>query len=169
MGDSNGLVCIDSHVVVWGIKKQSANGQEPMIPKTINFLEYLDDQNIEILLPSPCMVEVLSVVPPEKYPRFFALINKRFRIGSLDTIASQKCAEMIYDKYQNDPEFIEARKSNIYPRRKMKYDFLISAISIVNNAKCIYSNDSDIRKFASNYIDVREIPNINKQIGFDFK
>jgi hypothetical protein len=137
MGEESKLVCIDSQIFVWGIKKQYSEGQGRMVPKTTRLLEHLDEQKIEILLPSPVITEVLTPVPKDKFPKFFAIINRRFRVASLDTIAAMKCAEMIYDKKQNDSAFLEARKSGKYPRRKMKHDFLISAIAVANNAKCI--------------------------------
>jgi hypothetical protein len=50
----------------------------------------------------------------------------------------------------------------------MKHDFLISAIAVANNAGCIYTNDRDIHKFCSDFIDVNHIPDISKQSEIKF-
>jgi predicted nucleic acid-binding protein len=168
MGLNDKLICIDSQVFVWGIKKQYSKGQKDMVSKTAGLLEYLDEQKVEILLPAPVITEVLTPVPKDEYPTFTAIINKRFRVASLDIIAAMKCAEMIYDKKQNDKAFKEAREAGTYPRRKMKHDFLISAIAVANNAGYIYTNDSDIHKFCSAFIDVRHIPDISQQSEIEF-
>ncbi len=36
------LVCLDTHVIIWGIVKQATPGQENMIQKAKNLFEFLD-------------------------------------------------------------------------------------------------------------------------------
>lgn len=43
------LVCFDSNVVIWGIKKQATPSQLHMIAKTEKYIEALDKSKIQIL------------------------------------------------------------------------------------------------------------------------
>ena len=45
---------------------------------------------------------------------------------------------------------------------------MISAIALANKAECIYSHDIHIKKFATLFIDVKEIPIIGVQGVIDF-
>jgi predicted nucleic acid-binding protein len=159
----NDLVCIDSHIVVWGVKEQANEEQQDMIPKTKAFLRWLDEQNKRILIPAPVIAEILSPVPPANHPLILNLINKRFIVGTFDALASQQCAKMIYEK---DPEIDKYIKEGKIPKRKWKYDYMIASIAVVNEAECIYSEDPDVHKFWDGYIDVRNIPSIREQGNF---
>lgn len=77
-------------------------------------------------------------------------------------MAASKCAELLYLSL-NEPELVEYRKVHSVPKTKIKYDCMIVAIAIVRGASRIYSEDSDLKKFAHGQIDVLPLPNISTQ------
>lgn len=47
------VVCLDSQILVWGIKEQSSEGQEDMIPRAKAFLKWLDENNKKVVIAAP--------------------------------------------------------------------------------------------------------------------
>lgn len=76
-------------------------------------------------------------------------------IGVFDLEASVKCAEMMHAITPAEKEFKEDREIT---KAQMKFDYMIAAIAIVNEAECIYTEDEGLKKFCNGHIDVRPIP-----------
>ena len=55
------LVCVDNHVLVWGIKEQAMDGQEDMIPRTKAFFDDCKKNDIQIMVPAVVVGEMLDV------------------------------------------------------------------------------------------------------------
>lgn len=49
----------------------------------------------------------------------------------------------------------------------MKADFMIAATALARGADCIYSEDIGLRRFAQDYIDVRPLPNVERQMSLE--
>ncbi len=86
-------VCLDTHILIWGIKEESSPGQENMIPKAKLFLKWLDDNGIMAIIPSVVIGELLMPVPPEKHDEVYGILNK-FRIASFDAAAASCFAKI---------------------------------------------------------------------------
>lgn len=157
------IVCIDSQIFIWGIKRQAIESQRHLIPIATNFIDYLSENNNKILLPTPLITEILSPVPPTEHKSILDLLDKRFMIAPFDNIASLKCAELMNNILTNN-ELKEYREANSVPKNKIKFDCMIVAIAITKRATCIYSEDPDIKKFSAEQIPVLPLPNIGKQI-----
>lgn len=157
------LVCIDSQIIIWGIKKQSHPSQSHLIPQALNFFEMLAENNDKILLPTPIISEILAPVPANEHSNILNLLDKRFQIAPFDNMAALKCAELI-NLALTDLEKIEYAKEHAVPKNKMKYDVMIAAIAITRRAFCIYSNDEDMKKFAAGQISVINMPVVTKPI-----
>ncbi len=48
----NKIVCVDAHILIWGLKKQASKGQEKMIQKSEDFFEWADSEKISVLVPT---------------------------------------------------------------------------------------------------------------------
>lgn len=162
----NKPVCIDSHLIIWGIKKQASEGQEHMIEKAENFFKYMDNERIEIIIPSIVVAEILTPEDETKRAEYSRILTKSFRICDFDLLASKKYAELLSTKLSNVKQYAQ---DNGIRKDKMKFDFGIVATAIVNNASIIYSHDPDLTKFASGLIDVRTMPSIPQQTSMDFE
>lgn len=156
------LVAIDTQVFIWGIKKEANAEQGHMIPKTQAFLNYLWKNHYHILVPSPVIGEVLTPVPFTEHGKLLAQIDKLLQVVPFDIAAAGKFAEMM-SKYLENKELRGHRSEYKVLREVVKIDYMIAAIAVSRNAETIYSNDSDITKFASPFIEVKSIPDIPVQ------
>ena len=157
-----GIVCIDTHIVIWGIKKQATKGQENMISRAESFLNWLDENKKKIIIPVPVISELLVPVPNEAHEKFLQTIHSKFRVVPFDEVAAVRMAQ-IFNSKTDEPELKAYRDENQIPREKMKIDFQIASIAIVRGAECIYSHDPHLMKFVGDIIPVKEMPNIGVQ------
>lgn len=156
------LVCFDSNVVIWGIKKKASKGQEHMIEKTIKYIELLDKSKIQILIPSVVIAEILSNEPKEKHIGILKeLSQNKFVIGHFNTLTAKIFAELFGDSISHDKEY---RTENQIRKDKMKLDYMIVATAIENNASYICSNDKkDLETFSKGKIRIINVPDVPEQ------
>ena len=155
------LVCFDSNVVIWGIKKTSTEGQEDMILKTEKFISHLDKSSTQILIPSVVLAEILSTESKENQNKFLKIISSHFIIGDFNKLTAKIFAELFNENIEFDKQL---RTENEIRKDKMKLDYMIVASAIEHNASCIYSNDrKHLERFAKNKIKILDIPSIPEQ------
>lgn len=156
------LVMIDSQIFVWGIKGYATDGQEAKIEQAKNFIDWLSENDYKILLPTPMMTELLSAVPKSEQPKVKAYFDKNFVVAPFDSIAAEKCGELI-NICLNDPVRKLAAIENRVSRHELKFDCLLVSIAITKRVSKIYSDDKHLKKFACGQIDVLNMPIIPVQ------
>ena len=149
------IVCIDSMVIVWGIKKSPTTGQESMVEKAEYFFKWADQSGHEIIIPTVVLAEVLAPEPPSIREQYLQILDESFLIRSFDTMAALKYAQILHSRFE---EVKNTAKEENVTRQRMKIDHIIIATAIINKASCIYSYDVPLKKFATGFIDVREFP-----------
>jgi predicted nucleic acid-binding protein len=156
------LVCIDSMICVWGIKRQASEDQQHMIKKTETFLNWLDEQKRKVLIPSPIITEILAPIDDiNEREKIMNKINAGFIIGSLDAIASIKAGE-IWNK-RSDWREIYKEGTDILKNR-FKFDTLILGIAITKNVDVFYTEDDKLKKIGQDYLQVESVPNLPSQL-----
>lgn len=154
------VICIDSHVFIWGIKKKPSPDQMAMVERTEKFFEWADKNNVQVIIPSIVIAEVLIPEPIDTHVKYLELIYETFIVANFDERAALKYAEIAGGRWED----IKALSADSGIRReKMKLDHMIIACRIVNGATAIYSTDPDVIKFGKGLIDVKEIPNFPTQ------
>lgn len=153
-------VCIDSQIIIWGIKKQSSAGQENLIIQAEYFFKWIDEQKHDVIIPSIVLAEIFAPEPAESRAKYLEYFNKNFIIVNFDTRTALKYAQILHGRKE---EIKQLMTQNDIPRQKMKADHLIVACAIVNNAKCIYSYDPGLKAFAQSFIEVRDMPALPPQ------
>jgi predicted nucleic acid-binding protein len=88
----------------------------------------------------------------------------KFIIVPFDEMAAIKCGELIYLSL-NDEELIKYRTEQRVYKNKIKFDCMLAAIAITRGVAKIYSNDTDMKKFAHGQIDVVPMPVFTKKQG----
>ena len=157
------LVCLDTQILIWGVKGQASSGQEGMIPKAKSFLRYLDKSGIRSLVPAIVLAELLMPIPPHSRQAFSEFMQKNFIVLPFDTKAAVHFAEIwqskkeqqVIDELMQNPEIAKAH---------LKADCMIVAIALARGASCIYSHDEDVQRFGEGYIEVREMFDIYEQL-----
>lgn len=151
------VVCIDSNICIWGIKKE---GDQKKIPYATKFLSDLENNGTKILLPSPVIIELLSHLKnDEQKNKILALLdNHRIIVKPLDKLATLKCGELLYKTF-TDTEIIAYTKKHKVDKSKIKFDALITAIAIVNKCNCIYTdNYDDFIRYSHGEINIQRMP-----------
>jgi hypothetical protein len=145
------IVVFDTSVLLLAIHPEAA---PPIDPETGKPMEYarqrvdylvreLQKTHSKVVIPSPALSELL-VHAGLAVNEYVAMLNQApFRIDSFDTRAAIECAETIR-KYGSKG----TGKENT--RTKVKFDRQIMAIAQVCRAEAIYSDDSDIYRYAQN-------------------
>ncbi len=153
------IVCLDNNITGLALRNDAHPDDESKVEQARGLIRYLDEQEKIILLPTPVIAECLVPVMPQDRPRIINAIEK-FMTASFDKKAAIKCAEMMHSI--TPPELSFKEKMGI-TKAQMKFDYMITAIAIVNGAECIYSQDEGLRKFCEGHITVRNIPDIPEQ------
>jgi len=154
------ISCLDTHILIWGIKQQAAPSQRYMIDRTINFLQWMENESHRILIPAPVLAEFLMKIPVEEHPAVVRAFEKRFIVSPFDALAASKFAAI----WQTNGRKYHTEVSEHAPgREEVKVDCMIVAIAVANRASVLYSEDPHVQKIADGFITVREIPQIPQQ------
>lgn len=157
------LVCIDTQILVWGVKQEANSEQDEMIGKAINFLEHLDENKVKVIVPAIVVAELLMPIPIKAQSSFMSLIQENFLIVPFDGAAAAHFAQIW--QQNKDHNILEEVKAGFHnaTRSEMKADYMIVATAVARRARCIYSNDGPLTKFAKGCIEVRRMPDIARQ------
>ena len=149
------ILCIDSQILIWGIKKQCTEGQENMIQRAEYFFKWADEEKHHLLIPTVVIAEILSPEPREKHSEIMSLISENFIIGNFDTLCAIRYANILNSRFMDLKKFAY---DNGIRREKMKTDFMIVSTALAYNANIIYSNDAHLTTYAKGLIAVNNIP-----------
>lgn len=158
------IVCLDSMVVIWGVKREASLGQENMITKASKYLAQLDSQRAKIMVPTIVLSEILIKVPESDHAKILTIFKERFIVPPVDVSVAAKLAQ-IWRKHEKDGTL----KIPDNPNSKLKNDCQIVATAVVHGANAICSHDPFLKQFAQGWIDVHEIPVIEEQSGLNFR
>lgn len=148
------LVCLDTNIVIWGIRKVAAVGQEEMMTRASNLFKLFEADKTVIIVPSIVVAEILSGLEPKFHQPFMTAIQSRFMMPSFDSHAAMLYAQ-VWQAYKNhqSPSIEPPR-----PREGLKADSFIIAIALANKASCIYSHDKHLKTMATGFIEVKTLP-----------
>ena len=159
MGD---LVCIDTHVLIWGISNYAIPGQEHMIDRTKRFLAWLDNRQAQVLIPTVIIAEFLMNVPVEHHATITNLLEKSFVVAPFDTQSASYFSKIWQEK--KGQKVVQELQRSGRTREAIKVDGMFVATAVARKASRIYSQDHiGVAKFSEGYIDVEEIPDIPQQ------
>jgi predicted nucleic acid-binding protein len=138
------LVCFDTQIIIGGVKRQATPGQEDNIDKAKNLISICEKDGINIMVPSVVVAEILCSLELGLHSAFSELMHRRFIVPPFDTQAALHFAKIWKNKKQLKDE-------GGISRAEMKADFMITATALARGAKCIYSQDVGLKKFAQDY------------------
>jgi hypothetical protein len=142
------LVCVDSMLCIWAVKRISSPGQEAMIPLAASLLDKLTKDKKEILLPAPVVMELLAPVDdPDDYNSIITSLNTDFRVGALDVKAAAISAK-IWNTVRTDWKDIY-NSGEAGARNRFKFDLMVLGIAVSNKVECLYTADDNLCALAS--------------------
>jgi predicted nucleic acid-binding protein len=119
-----------------------------------------EKDGIKIMVPSVVVAELLCALEPRLHSAFSDLMYCQFIVPPFDTQAALHFAEIWRNKKQ-------IKEASGISRAEMKADFMITAIALARKADCIYSEDHGLKKFAQDFIDVKSLPTVEKQMSIE--
>lgn len=149
------IICLDSMICVWAIKKQANEGQEHNLDNAQYLLEHIDENGWKVIIPTVVIAEILMVETEDKYQEYLDIINKNFIVADFDTRAAIKYAQILNTNFS---ELKRLAKEEGLSREKMKVDHLILSCALTHGAKAIYTTDKRLTDFAKDLIGVRGLP-----------
>ena len=153
------LVCFDTHVIIWGIRGKATPGQENRIEKAQYLINSCEKNGTKMMIPSVVVAEVLCALDSKSHSAVSELMHRSFIVPPFVTEA----ATYIANKWRIKKHV----KDKAVSRAEMKADFMIAATALSRGASCIYSEDAGLRKFAQDYISVKPLPNVEKQMSIE--
>ncbi|XGV99751.1 MAG: type II toxin-antitoxin system VapC family toxin [Leptolyngbya sp. BL-A-14] len=151
------IVCFDTHIVIWGIKKVASPGQENMLLKAATLIASCDESKHQIIIPSLVLGELLMGLPPDEHPAFISLMSQKLRIVPFDAKTASLFAKM-WRKWSEAKIYPDSLDGKRPSREEIKIDYMIAATAKANKAECIYTEDPGLKKFAEEYIRVESLP-----------
>lgn len=161
-------ICIDTNILIWGVKERCTPGQEDMIERARLFLDSLDDYDVYVN--SITIAELLCGIEDEaKANELKTILLKRFKIINFNTNSATIFAKL-YSKKNNHIEILNEIDKNYHKSRQaIKVDYQIIATAISNNCEHLYSHDKGLSTFADGKIEVKEIPELEDWKGTQSK
>ncbi len=152
------LVCIDNHILIWGIRRDSSPSQREMIERTAQFLESLDSKKFRVIVPMPVVAEFLIGAEDRDHPAILQTLQERFILAPFDALAALATARIRKKNIESNLIAIVREEMPEMPRLQISVDHMIIGIAKANQAECIYTHDKALKRFAELHIAVREIP-----------
>lgn len=153
-------VCLDNHILIWGIRGISTPGQEDMISRTQALFEDLDGSDGDVMVPSVVVTEFLAGVPKPQHTGLLEVLNRRFQLPPFDVRTAAVAAGLWREAAERNPHLRELVRE-AFPgteKAKIKADMMILATALVRNADVLYTHDGALRKIAEGLIKVRDLP-----------
>ncbi|NJK80323.1 MAG: type II toxin-antitoxin system VapC family toxin [Chloroflexaceae bacterium] len=146
------VVCIDTQIVIWGVREEATPTQKDMIPKAKELFEYFGRQKIQVAFPSIVVGESLVRVPVPEHPN---VLNKfsQFIILPYDTLSAMWFAR-IWQQLKDQEEITRLQTTGL-SRVELKADLMIIATAVAHGAKVLYSGDHKLLKLATNFIEIQ--------------
>lgn len=157
------MVCLDTHVIIWGIKGEATQGQEQMVQRAKSYIRHQDEQDVELMVPAPVVAEAMVRGDVDQLRTIRTILERSFFIASFDSPAAFLAAEL--ERGRSVAKLLEEGE---VPRRHIRIDAQIAAIAIAQKAEVIISHDPHMRTVAQNLIQVTELPDIPEQGGLQF-
>ncbi len=153
-------VCLDNHILIWGIRGYSTPGQEDRVERARDLFTELDESDAQVLVPSVVVAEFLAGVPRAHHVSLLDVLNRRFEIPPFDVRTAAVAAELWRDAASRNPHLKNLVKE-AFPgteKAKIKADMMILATALVRKADVLYTHDGPLRRVAEERIEVRDLP-----------
>jgi len=148
------IVCFDTQVLIWGIKREAAPKQTGLIERSEYLIRQCEESDTKVIIPAIVLAELLSGTDRRLHGNVTQIVQKNFIVAPFDSQAAQKYAEM----WNAQKHTRKKLQNEGFTRSELKADCMIAAIAIVRKAGCIYTRDRGLKNFAQDFIEIRDLP-----------
>lgn len=146
------LVCFDTMVMVWAIRKTATPGQEPRIAEAAKLVEWVDSEKHRVILTAHAVSEYLTGLDEAGRKKELAALQRAFFIQPFDAQASEIAA-----KIQTDVDIKKHAKTTGKHYQCVKADVAIIASAIAGRASYFITEDTDFQEINDGRILVKTI------------
>lgn len=153
-------VCLDNHILIWGVRGVSTPGQEGMIARAKALFADLDESDADVIVPAVVVSEFLAGVPKAQHVELLDVLNRLFQLPPFDVRTAALAAQLWRDAAERKPHLRELVRET-FPgteKAKIKADMMILATALVRKADTLYTHDGPLRTIANGLIEVLELP-----------
>lgn len=146
------VVCVDTQILYWAIVGKAVYGTEQLIAPATDFMEWLDQQEVRIIIPTIVIGELLVPLQEPEYIPTLAKLKQDWMIVEFDLKAAAIFAKIRNDHIVNK-RYEKIRK--IHPdltKKELDADTMIIATAISHGATKLYSHNEGLRKLAQGHI-----------------
>lgn len=158
-------MCIDTNIVIWGIRKECRKGQEDRIPRAEQLLDDCLKADLRIIIPTLVLGELLIGPDDIDADRFVQEALTDFMIHPYDFPAAKTFGKIWRARY-GEQRLLEKT------RQELRADCMIVATAASLGCECIYSNDAGVHGFAKGFINAQDLPPLRpaqKELGLPDK
>ena len=87
------MVCLDTHVIIWGIKEEASPGQENMVQRAKSYIKHQVSQGVDLMIPAPVVAEALIRGEVDHLRTIRTIIEKSFFIAAFDSPAPRETGD----------------------------------------------------------------------------
>lgn len=159
-------VCIDNHILVWGVRKVATPGQESMIERAEQFIAWLNKMKTRVLVPAPVLHEFLCGCDTPTQNVMRGIIEQDFLVVPFDTAAAVCATQIWRDNHVNG--VVNAAKSDHadLTRARIRIDHQIAGIAMARRVDALFTEDRPLYRFAEGHLTVKSMPeDIGKQLA----
>lgn len=161
------VVCLDTMVVAYATRAQNPSASTTTIAHAKQFIDFLDKQKVDVIIPAIVVAEVLSIVPPDDHSDVLTRFRHNFMVVDFNLEAASVLARLCYDS--GIKALLKELKSDQgATHSRLKVDLQIMATAIVNNVSRIYTCDKPLMKLATGHIPAEDFRDIPLQSSLDF-
>lgn len=146
-------VCVDTNMLIWYIKRQCTQGQEDCLVKAEYLFNYFQDKNIEVVIPSLVVAELLGNVEDEdEREGYFDYMSENFQIAQHDVLSARKFAELRLKLTKaNEANYAKGNT----PKCQITNDYNICSVALSSGCDAIFSHNlKDFEKFVEHQIPI---------------
>jgi predicted nucleic acid-binding protein len=157
------LVCLDTHILIWGMQEHASPGQEDLIQRAKYLFSELTQAKTKALVPSVVIGEFLLGIPVTTHPTVLNIMRQTFITAPYDLQAAARFAALWHEREASN--LIKTlRDERQATRAELRADCMIVATALAQQAACIYSHDRTLATFAGDAIPVLELPHEQGQL-----
>ena len=105
------MVCLDTHVIIWGIKEEASPGQENMVQRAKSYIRHQVNQGVDLMIPAPVVAEALIRGEVDDLRTIRTIIESSFFIPAFDSPAAFLAAEL--ERSRGVDELLEKGQENL--------------------------------------------------------
>ena len=144
------IVCLDTNVVIWGLLADGKAEDDIKRYKAQYLLSELEKEEARVLIPAIVLAEVTAKAEEEsKLDLYNALTS------SLEILPFCSGCALRYGEVRRKGM---KRRSRQFPRKEVTVDSLIISQCIANGVNVLYTDDENLLKLASEFIQAQRLP-----------